>query len=163
MRLRFKIPRSKPRMARHYALRTEDAYHDWCRRFILHHGKRHPAEMGEAEVNAFLTHLAVDRRVSALTQTQALCALNFLYEHVLGRPLDRLALVRAYRPNRLPVVLSRPEARAVLDNLTGVPKLVAQLLYGSGLRVLEGLRVRVQDLDFGRNEVTVRAGKGDKD
>jgi site-specific recombinase XerD len=111
--------------------------------------------MGEPEVNAFLTQLAVDRNVAASTQTQALCGLNFLYEHVLGRPLDQLALVRAVRPDRLPVVLTRPETRAALDRLTGVPKLVCQLLSGSGLRV--------QDLGFGRDELTVRRGKGDKD
>ena len=149
--------------ARHYAIRTEDAYHDWCRRFILFHGVRHPKDMGEPEVNAFLTDLAVTRNVAASTQTQALCALVFLYEQVIGRPLDQLALVRARRPVRLPVVLTRDEARRVLAELSGVHRIIAQLLYGSGLRILEALRLRVKDIDFARNELTVREGKGDKD
>jgi integrase len=135
---------------RNYAIRTEDAYADWARRFILFHRKRHPAEMAEPEVNAFLTDLAVNGRVSASTQTQALCALVFLYAHVLGRPLDELRIVRAYRPKRLPVVLTKDEVARVLAGLSGANLLVAQLLYGSGLRILECLRLRVKDLDFGR-------------
>jgi integron integrase len=148
---------------RHYSIRTEDAYHDWCRRFILYHGKRHPGEMAEPEVNAFLTHLAVEGHVSASTQNQALAALLFLYEHVLDRPLDRVRAIRANRPKRLPVVLTRREVRLVLDQLSGTYRLTAELMYGSGLRLLECLRLRVKDLDFERGEVLVREGKGDKD
>jgi integron integrase len=148
---------------RHYSIRTEDAYHDWARRFILFHGKRHPETMAEAEVNAFLTHLAVEGKVAASTQNQALCAILFLYEHVLDRPLDRLDVIRAQRPKRLPVVLTKSEVRAVHKELDGTMLLIAQLLYGSGLRLLESLRLRVKDLDFDRNELTVREGKGNKD
>lgn len=149
---------------RHYTIRTEESYVAWCRRFILFHGKRHPQEMAEPEVNAFLTDLAVNGRVAASTQNQALCALLFLYEHVLDRPLDRLdGVVRAKRPKRLPVVLTRPEVRAVLTQLAGTYRLIGELLYGSGLRVLESVRLRVQDLDFQQGEVFVRGGKGDKD
>lgn len=149
---------------RHYSLRTEDAYHDWARRFILFHSKRHPETMSEPEVNAFLTHLAVEGHVAASTQNQALCALLFLYEHVLGKPLDRIeGVIRANRPKRLPVVLTKAEVRAVLDELEGTYRLIAQLLYGSGLRLLESLRLRVKDLDFQRSELTVREGKGNKD
>ena len=148
---------------RHYAIRTEDAYHDWTRRFILFHGKRHPQDMGETEVNTFLTHLAVEGRVSASTQTQALCALLFLYEHVLGRPLDQLGVVRANRPKRLPVVLSRAEVWAVLDRMAGTSGLLGRLMYGSGVRVLEAVRLRVKELDFDNGLIVVRQGKGDKD
>ncbi|MBY0458722.1 MAG: integron integrase [Gemmataceae bacterium] len=148
---------------RHYSRRTEDAYHDWAERYIRFHEIRHPEAMGEPEVNAFLTHLAVVRNVSASTQNQALAALLFLYATVLGRPLNELKIVRANRPKRLPVVLTRDEVRAVLGRLDGVNGLVARLLYGTGMRLLEGLRVRVKDLDFALNQVTVRGGKGDKD
>src|SRR6185437_2002147 len=149
---------------RHYSIRTEDAYHDWARRFILFHDKRHPSDMAEAEVNEFLTDLAVNGHVAASTQNQALCALLFLYEHVLERPLDRIdGVVRANRPKRLPVVLTKPEIRAVFHELEGTPRLVSHLLYGAGLRLLEGLRLRIKDLDFQRHEITVREGKGNKD
>lgn len=148
---------------RHLAIRTEDAYASWAERFIRFHRLRHPDRMGEPEVNAFLTDLAVNGRVAASTQNQALCALLFLYGAVLDRPLDELCVVRANRPVRLPVVLTKDEARRVVEGVEGVNRLIAQLLYGSGLRILEGLRVRVKDLDFARNEVTVRSGKGDKD
>jgi integron integrase len=149
---------------RHLSPRTEDAYHHWCRRFILFHGVRHPAEMAEPEVNAFLTHLAVEGRVAASTQNQALAALLFLYEHVLNRPLDRLGgVVRANRPKRLPVILSRSEVQRILDHLSGTPWLIAVMLYVGGLRVTEGLNLRVHDLDFDRLEVLVRHGKGGKD
>jgi integron integrase len=149
--------------SRHYSARTEKAYRLWARRFIFFHGVRHPAEMGEAEVNEFLTSLAVDTHVSASTQTQALSALLFLYRHVVGRPLGDLEVVRARKPKRLPVVLTRAEVRAVLEELDGEMWLLASLLYGSGLRLSEALRLRVQDLDFGSGELTVRSGKGDKD
>jgi len=149
---------------RHYSPRTEIAYTRWIRRFIVFHGKRHPREMGEGEVTAFLSSLATDRHLSASSQNQALGAILFLYREVLGRELAWLDdVVRAKRPVRLPVVLSRQEVRAVLDRLDGVPKLMASLLYGAGLRLLECARLRVKDVDFDRNEVVVRAGKGDKD
>jgi integron integrase len=149
---------------RRYSRRSEEAYVGWIRRFVLFHGKRHPADMGEREITAFLSHLAVTRRVSASTQNQALSALLFLYQHVLGRELEWLdGVVRAKAPGRLPVVLTRDEVRAVLDRLEGAPRLVATLLYGSGLRLLEGLTLRVKDLDLARGEITVREGKGGRD
>lgn len=148
---------------RHLSIRTEDAYHDWAKRFILFHGKRHPDTMAEPEVNQFLTHLAVDRTVAASTQNQALSALLFLYDAVLARPLDQLTVIRATRPRRLPVVLTRDEVGRVLGRLDGTNRLVGRLLYGTGMRVLECLRLRVKDVDFGRNELVVREGKGDKD
>jgi integron integrase len=148
---------------RHYSIRTEDAYHDWAERFIRFHGIRHPNRMGEPEVNAFLTHLAVERRVSASTQNQALSALLFLYDAVLARPLDQLSIVRASRPKRLPVVLSREEVRRVLAELHGSHRLIGLILYGSGMRLLECLRLRVKDVDFTLNQLVVREGKGDKD
>ena len=149
---------------RHYSVRTEDAYHDWCKRFILYHDKRHPVGMASAEINAFLTHLAVERHVGASTQNQAFSAILFLYRHVLEVDPGVVAgVVRAQRPKRLPVVLTKPEVRLVIDQLEGTYRLVAQLLYGSGLRLLESLRLRVKDVDFVRNEVLVRQGKGNKD
>ena len=149
---------------RHYSIRTEDAYVLWAKQFIVFHGKRHPAEMGEAEVGAFLTHLAVERRVAAATQNQALSALLFLYKVVLGRPLDGVdGVVRAARPGRLPVVFTRDEVRAVLARLRGDKWLMASLLYGAGLRLMECLRLRVKDVDFGQNHLMVRDGKGQKD
>ncbi len=150
--------------ARHLSRRTEEAYVAWIRRFILFHGKRHPAQMGAPEVTTFLSSLAVHGRVAASTQNQALSALLFLYRDVLGADLPWLdGIVRAKRPARLPVVLTREEVRAVLARLDGVPRLMACLLYGAGLRVLEGCRLRVQDLDFAANQIVVRGGKGDKD
>ncbi len=150
--------------ARHYSDRTEQAYVAWVARYVRFHGKRHPAEMAEAEVNQFLTHLAVHGRVAASTQNQALAALLFLYAKVLNRPLGQIeGVVRARRPRRLPVVLTRHEVRAVLDELNGTPRLVCTLLYGSGLRLLECLRLRVKDVDFHRHEIRVREGKGHKD
>jgi len=150
--------------ARHYSRRTEKAYVGWVRRFVLFHGKRHPAELGGPEVTAFLSHLAVERRVSASTQNQALSALLFLYREVLRQDLPWLdGVVRAKRPVRLPVVLTRQEVRAVLGELTGLPWLMSSLLYGAGLRVLECCRLRVKDLDVTRGELTVRDGKGRKD
>jgi integron integrase len=150
--------------ARHYSRRTERAYAGWIRRFVLFHGKRHPEEMGEPEVTAFLSHLATRRRVSASTQNQALSALLFLYRVVLRRDLAWLdELVRAKRPARVPTVLSRSEVAALLAELDGVVRLVASLLYGAGLRLLEAMRLRVKDVDFERGEITVRDGKGRKD
>lgn len=149
---------------KHLSLRTEKAYVQWVRRFVWYHSLRHPGELGEAEVRAFLSHLALDRNVAASTQNQALSALLFLYTHILERPLDNLGeVVRANRPKRLPVVLTRAEVRAVLAALPGTHRLVASLLYGSGLRLLESLRLRVKDLDFDYAQLTVRDGKGQKD
>jgi len=149
---------------RHFSRRTEEAYVLWTRRFVLFHGKRHPTEMGEREVTEFLSSLAIDRHVSASTQNQALAALLFLYEEVLGRKLDWLdRVIRAKAPKRLPVVLTRDEVRSILGRLHGPTGLMATLLYGAGLRLLECCRLRVKDIDFGRNEITVRAGKGNRD
>ncbi len=149
---------------RHYSPRTEEAYVHWIVRFLRFHGCRHPREMGAAEVTAFLSHLAVAGRVAAATQNQALGALLFLYRHVLAIDLPWLDdLVRAERPPRVPVVLTRAEVRAVLDRLQGTPRWMASLLYGSGLRLLECAHLRVKDVDFGQRHVVVRAGKGDRD
>jgi integron integrase len=150
--------------ARHYSRRTEKAYVHWIRRYIFFHGKRHPAEMGAPEVSAFLTALAVEHRVSASTQNQALSALLFLYRAVLGVDLPWLdEVVRAKRPQPLPVVLTRQEVHAVLRELRGVSRLMAVLLYGSGLRLLECCRLRVKDVDLATNQIVVRDGKGRKD
>lgn len=150
--------------ARHYSRRTEKAYTTWIRRFVLFHAKRHPAEMGQPEVTAYLTHLAVVDKVSASTQNQALSAILFLYREVLHQELDWLDdVVRAKRSYRVPVVLTREEVTTLLAELSGTPHLVATLLYGAGLRLLEALRLRVKDLDFARAEITVREGKGRKD
>ncbi|MES1209758.1 MAG: integron integrase [Pseudomonadota bacterium] len=149
---------------RHLSPRTEEAYIGWLRRFILFHGKRHPDEMAEPEITAFLSHLATDAHVAASTQNQALAAILFLYQRVLGRELDWLSgMVHAKRPDRLPVVLSRDEVVALLGKMRGVSHLMATLLYGSGLRVLECAELRVKDLDFDRHELTVHDGKGRKD
>lgn len=136
----------------------------WTKRYIIFHGKRHPAEMGAPEVTEFLTALAVRDKVAASTQNQALSALLFLYRHVLGVELPWLdGLVRAKRPQRLPVVLTREEIRAVLGRLEGVSRLMAIILYGAGLRLLECCRLRIQDVDFATNEIVIRDGKGGKD
>jgi integron integrase len=149
---------------RHYSSRTEQAYVHWIRRYIFFHGKRHPDELGKPELTAFLSHLAVAEHVSASTQTQALSALVFLYRNVLEREIGLLEdIVRAKRPARLPVVLTRDEARQLFAHLDGVVLLACRLLYGSGLRLLECLHLRVKDIEFGRNEITVRDGKGQKD
>lgn len=149
---------------RHYSRRTEIAYWQWIRRLILYHGKRHPARMGAAEVTAFLSHLATEQRVAASTQNQALAAILFLYREVLEIDLPWLDdVVRAKRPARLPTVLTRQEVGALIGAMEGTPKLMAQLLYGSGLRLLECCRLRVKDLDFGRRQIIVRRGKGAKD
>ncbi|MBD3162707.1 MAG: integron integrase [Candidatus Eisenbacteria bacterium] len=150
--------------SRHYSRRTERAYVGWVRRYVLFHGTRHPSEMGEPEVTRFLTHLAIEARVSASTQNQALSALLFLYRNVLRMDLPWMKeIVRAKRSDRVPVVLTRREVAAVFREMDGVPALVAGLLYGSGLRLLEALRLRVKDVDFERREITVRQGKGKKD
>ena len=149
---------------RHYSIRTEEAYVGWIRRFILFHGKRHPREMGKAEITAFLTTLAVQGKVAASTQNQALSALLFLYRYVLETEVPWLdELVHAKRPQKLPVVLTRGEVQALLSCLRGTKWLMAVLLYGSGLRLLECLRLRVKDIVFERGEIVVREGKGGKD
>jgi integron integrase len=150
--------------ARHYSRRTEKAYVHWIKRYILFHDKRHPAQMGAAEVTAFLTALAVRERVAASTQNQALNALLFLYREILGVELPWLDdVIRAKRPQHLPTVLTRDEVRMVLERLDGVPRLMGLLLYGAGLRLLECCRLRVKDVDLATNQITIRDGKGGKD
>lgn len=149
---------------KHYSIRTEQAYVDWIRRYILFHRKRHPTEMGEREITAFLTHLAVEKHVAASTQNQAFAALLFLYQQVLERKLDFIDNVeRVKRPAKLPVVFTPTEARAVLAHLKGDYRLMTELLYGSGLRLMECLRLRIKDIDFGYNRITVRDAKGLRD
>jgi integrase len=149
---------------RHYSLRTEGAYVGWIKRFIFFHGKRHPLEMGQQEVVQLLSALAVREHVSASTQNQALCALLFLYREVLAQDLGWLeGIGRAKRPRRLPVILTRPEVKTLLGAIQGVNWIMASLLYGAGLRLLECLRLRVKDIDFGTNQIVVREGKGEKD
>ncbi len=148
----------------HYSIRTEETYIQWIKRFIYFHNKRHPKDMGEKEVRSFLTYLAVSKHVSASTQNQALSAILFLYRRVLDLKLDWIDdVVRAKRPKRLPVVLSRDEVRRILSSMSGTNALVAKLLYGTGMRLMEGLRLRVQDIDFSQNQIVVRSGKGNKD
>lgn len=150
--------------ALHLARSTEKAYASWVRRFILFHGKRHPLGLREPEVNAFLTSLAVDRHVAASTQNQALAALLFLYDAVLHKPLDRVeGVVRARKTRRLPSVLGRDEIVRLLAALEGRPRMVALLLYGAGLRLMEALRLRVKDVDFERRTIVIREAKGEKD
>ena len=159
----FEVTRDRIRTL-HLALRTERAYLHWIRRYVKFHDRKHPREMGSAEVEAFLTHLAVKQRVSAATQNQALHALLFLYRQVIGSDLPWLEnITRASKPKRLPVVLSRTEVRAVLAELDGVAWLIASLLYGGGLRLTEALRLRVNDLHLECGEIVVRGGKGGKD
>lgn len=149
---------------KHYSIRTETTYIDWIRRYILFHRKRHPAEMGAPEMEQFLNHLAVDKKVAASTQNQALSALVFLYREVLRQEFEWLDnLERAKKPARLPVVLTESEARHVLAHLDGRHWLMASLLYGAGLRLMECVRLRVKDVDFEYRQITVRAGKGSKD
>ena len=149
---------------RHYSRATEKSYCNWVRQFIRFHGMRHPRDLGASEVEAFLTSLAVGRKVAASTQNQALCALLFMYRHVLEMDLPWLdGIVRAKRPQRVPVVLSPDEVRRVLDQLRETPRLIADLLYGSGMRRIEALTLRVGDLDFSYRQILVRNGKGAKD
>ncbi len=149
---------------KHYSIRTEQSYVDWIKRFILFNAKRHPAQMGKPEVNAFLTHLATQRNVAASTQNQALSAILFLYRQVLELELEWVdGFERSKRPVRLPVVLTFAEARSVVSQLEGTKWLMAGLLYGAGLRLMECLRLRVKDVDFGYGQILVRDGKGAKD
>jgi len=148
----------------HYSKRTEEAYVDWIRRFIIFHNKRHPNQMGAAEVESFLTHLAVEGNVAASTQNQALCALLFLYGKILRLELGPLDAVRAQRPVRLPVVLSVDEVRRLLEAMPeGIYRLMAELMYGTGMRLMECCRLRIKDVDFARRQILVREGKGQKD
>jgi integron integrase len=147
----------------HYSKRTEAAYVDWIRRYILFHNKRHPREMGGPEIESFLTHLAVETQVAASTQNQAFSALLFLYQKILEIELPRLNALRAQRPGHLPVVLSVEEIRAVFSELDGIDLLMTEILYGTGLRILECCRLRVKDVDFARKQIVVREGKGEKD
>jgi len=150
---------------RHYSIRTEEAYIAWMRRYILFHNKRHPKDMGPAEIEAFLSHLAIEGNVAAATQNQAFHALLFLYRNVLDISLEGQAIdaVRATKKKNIPVVLTKEEVRQVLTLMTGQCQLMARLLYGSGLRLMECIRLRVHDLDFEMKEITVRDGKGGKD
>ena len=150
--------------SRHYSSRTEKTYVQWVKRFIYFHNVRHPSEMAEPEINALLAHLAVKEKVSASTQNQALSALLFLYRYVIGREVGDLGeVIRARKPKRLPVVMTHEEVKAVLTNLAGDKRLMALLMYGSGLRLMECLSLRVQDIDFSRNEILIRDGKVAKD
>ncbi|MDQ6965392.1 MAG: integron integrase, partial [Mariprofundaceae bacterium] len=148
----------------HYGRRTEEAYIYWIKRFILYHNKRHPKEMGKVEIEAFLSYLAVEKDVAASTQNQAFNGLLFLYKQVLDLPFaDDIAAIRASKPPRLPVVLSRDEMARVLGAMRGNAVLMARVMYGGGLRLQELLRLRVQDVDFANGYLLIRAGKGDKD
>jgi integron integrase len=149
---------------KHYSIRTEESYLRWMKQYIVFHDKRHPADMGEPQVTSFLSHLAVDRKVSASTQNQAMAAILFLYKEVLKQPLDWLDNIqRAKKPARLPLVFTREEVRSILVHLEGSKLIVGTLLYGAGLRLLECLRLRVKDIDFGYKQILVRDGKGAKD
>jgi len=148
---------------KHYSYRTEEAYVDWAKRYILFHSKRHPANMGAPEIQAFLVHLATQRLVSASTQNQALSAILFLYREVLHKEVEPVLLSSAKRPERLPTVLIREEVLRLITHLSGNYRLMAQILYGSGLRLMECVRLRVKDIDFEYQSITVRDGKGEKD
>lgn len=147
---------------KHYAYRTEETYVQWIRRYILFHDKRHPREMGRVEIEDFLTHLAVQEQVAASTQNQALNAILFLYREVLNLEVSEVNAIRAKRTRYLPTVLTKAEAREVIQNICGVHQLVVKLLYGGGLRLCEGLRLRVKDVDFAQRQILVRDGKGSK-
>jgi site-specific recombinase XerC len=149
---------------RHYALRTEQAYVDWVKRYVRFHGGASPQAVGARGIEAYLEHLAVNQNVAASTQNQALSALLFLYREVLGIEIDKLGqITRARRPKRLPVVLSRSEIRRILGAMHGTHRLMAELLYGTGMRLMECVRLRVKDVDFEQSQITVREGKGAKD
>src|SRR5712692_9308310 len=149
---------------RHLSLRTEEAYRNWIKRYIFYHGKRHPKELDAEHVPAFLTHLAVNEKVAASTQNQAFNALLFLYRQVLKMELPNIEGVeRARHSRRLPVVFTKAEANAIIARMKDEHQLIAGLLYGAGLRIMEAVRLRVKDVDFGRNEIIVRDGKGEQD
>ena len=167
------MPRTMPKLLdqvrdvmrlKHYSLRTEQAYVNWIKRYIFFHAKRHPNDMGKDEIRAFLTHLAVEDKIAASTQTVALSALLFLYRDVLKREMGFVDNIeRAQKPKRLPVVFTKAETREVLSRVDGQAHLIACLLYGAGLRLMEAVRLRVKDVDFEANQITVRDGKGEKD
>jgi integron integrase len=149
---------------KHYSRRTEQTYTEWIKRYILFHGKRHPKDMGVEEIQTFITHLAVQKNVSASTQNQALSAILFLYRQVLNIPIELpTGILRPEKSKTIPVVLTQTEALAVIAKMTGVPQLMAKLLYGSGLRLMECVRLRVKDIDFGNCQILVRDGKGEDD
>jgi integron integrase len=149
---------------KHYSYRTEQTYKEWIKRYILFHKKRHPKDMGEDEIQAFISHLAVERNIAASTQNQALSAVLFLYRHVLQRDVQLPSqIIRAEKSKTLPTVLTPQEVVAVLNTMQGVPQLMAKILYGSGLRLMECLRLRVKDIDFGNHQILVRDGKGEED
>ncbi len=148
---------------KHYSSRTEQTYVEWIKRFILFHKKRHPAEMGAPEVQAFISFLAVERHVAASTQKQALSAILFLYRNVLNHPVEVPDILRPEASVHLPTVLTHPEAMQVIEKMSGTSQLMAKLLYGAGLRLMECLRLRVKDVDFGNHQIVVRDGKGEKD
>ena len=149
---------------KHYSIRTEESYIIWIKRYIFFHNKQHPSELGSVAIEAFLTHLAVDRKVAASTQNQALSALLFLYRDVLKTPIElHIDAIRAKKPKRLPTVLTKEETVKVIECLSGTQRLMAKLLYGSGLRLMECLRLRVKDLDFAQRQIVVRDGKGMED
>jgi integron integrase len=150
---------------RHYSLRTEKTYISWVRQYILYHDKRHPREMGVAEINDFITHLVNQKTVSASTQNQAISAILYLYRNVLGIQLDEKSLVpiRPTKPKRIPTVLSKDEAKKVIASMSGIYKMMTQIMYGSGLRLMEVMRLRVKDLDFANRQIIVRDGKGEND
>lgn len=157
------IVREKIRV-KHYSIRTEQAYTQWIKRFIYFHNKRHPSEMGEKEIEDFLSHLAIKENVAPSTQNQALNALVFLYRQVLGRELDHtIDAIRSSKPRKLPTVLTKKEVMALLNAMSGNNQLMAKLIYASGLRLMECVRLRVKDIDLGYNQLTVRDGKGGKD
>ena len=146
---------------RHYSIRTEQCYVDWIKRYIYFHKKQHPEDMDEGHITDFLNHLAVRKKVASSTQNQALCALVFLYRHVLKKDLPQFEnLIHAKRPSKLPVVFTRDEVRDILLNLDGATWIMGQLLYGAGLRVMECVRLRIKDIDFGYRQINVRDGKG---
>lgn len=172
MEKNYNIQTNKPKLldelrnelrAKHYSKRTEESYATWIKRFILFHNKKHPKLMGADEINRYLKYLAVNKEVSASTQNIALCAIIFLYKHVIKKEIEKFDLIRAKKPKRLPVVFSRKEIKDILKNLSGSHLLMANLLYGSGLRLMECLRLRVKDIDFEYNNIMVRGGKGKKD
>ncbi|VAW30953.1 Integron integrase IntIPac [hydrothermal vent metagenome] len=149
---------------KHYSIRTEKAYADWIRRFIFYHDKRHPKQMGTREIEQFLSHLAISRNVAASTQNQALSALLFLYREVLHQELDRpVEALWAKKPKRLPVVLTKEEAMRVIVAMNGTHQLMLKLLYGTGMRLMECVRLRVKDIDFAQSQIIIRDGKGQKD
>jgi integron integrase len=149
---------------KHYSLRTEKTYIEWIRRYILFHQKRHPKDMGAEEVKSFIAHLATQRAVSASTQNQALSAVLFLYRHVIQKEIALPSVtIRAEKSKTLPTVLTHHEAMVVIGKMTGAPQLLAKILYGSGLRLMECLRLRVKDIDFGNHQIVVRDGKGEDD